>query len=255
DVGGTVPYAYFANKEALFLAAVDEDAVAVIHEALSGAFDDPDKLDWQDMLLVSLLDAVDRHPLARRLLAGLEPEVTPRVLHVPALEELRKATAERLATDQVAGIVRPDVDPTTMAEGMVAIVMSLPMSVVQLGLDPAGPSAVRAPDHHRGLGAVLVAAGRLLGRRHEGRHERVRVHDRAPDLRHEEGGHEEPPVGQLEDPRRPLPVGAADDDAGPDELVDHRRVGAEAAGVALGDRPVAVGRGGPGARADIDLLL
>ncbi|HLT69972.1 MAG TPA: TetR/AcrR family transcriptional regulator [Acidimicrobiales bacterium] len=140
-VGGTVPYAYFANKEALFLAAVDEDAAAVIHEALSGAFDDPDPLDWQDMLLVSLLDAVDRHPLARRLLAGLEPEVTPRVLHVPALEELRKATAERLATDQVAGIVRPDVDPTTMAEGMVAIVMSLLMSVVQLGLDATSPYA------------------------------------------------------------------------------------------------------------------
>jgi AcrR family transcriptional regulator len=140
-VGGTVPYAYFPNKEALFLAAVDEDAAAVIHEVLSGAFDEPGQLDWQDMLLVGLLEAVERHPLARRLLAGLEPEVTPRVLNVPALEELRKAAAERLAADQAAGIVRPDVDPTTMAEGMVAIVMSLLMSVVQLGLDATSPYA------------------------------------------------------------------------------------------------------------------
>ena len=34
-VGGTVAYAYFPNKEALFLAAIDEDAAAVIHEGLS----------------------------------------------------------------------------------------------------------------------------------------------------------------------------------------------------------------------------
>lgn len=150
-VGGTVPYAYFANKEALFLAAVDEDAAAVIHEALSGAFDEPGLPDWQSTLLETLLGAVDRHPLARRLLAGLEPEVTPRVLHIPALEELRKVTAERLAAEQMAGTVRPDVDPMTMSEGMVAIVMSLLMSVVQLGSDAAGPYAAS-------VSAVLEAA-------------------------------------------------------------------------------------------------
>ena len=33
-VGGTVAYAYFPNKEALFLAAIDEDAAAVISEGL-----------------------------------------------------------------------------------------------------------------------------------------------------------------------------------------------------------------------------
>ncbi len=33
-VGGTVAYAYFPNKEALFLAAVDEDAAAVIEGGL-----------------------------------------------------------------------------------------------------------------------------------------------------------------------------------------------------------------------------
>jgi len=33
-VGGSVAYAYFPNKEALFLAAVDEDAAGVIDEGL-----------------------------------------------------------------------------------------------------------------------------------------------------------------------------------------------------------------------------
>lgn len=150
-VGGTVPYAYFANKEALFLAAVDEDAAAVIHRALDGAFDEPGMPDWQDTLLVTLLRAVEEHALARRLLAGLEPEVTGRVLEIPALEELRKVCAARLTADQLAGTVRSDIDPATTANGIVAIVMSLLMSVVQLGIDATSPYAAS-------VAAVLEAA-------------------------------------------------------------------------------------------------
>jgi AcrR family transcriptional regulator len=150
-VGGTVPYAYFANKEALFLAAVDEDAAGLIHRALDGVFDEPGLPDWQDTLLVTLLEAVDEHALARRLLAGLEPEVTGRVLQIPALEQLRAVCAARLAADQRAGTVRPDIDPVTTADGVVAIVMSLLMSVVQLGLDATSPYAAS-------VAAVLEAA-------------------------------------------------------------------------------------------------
>ena len=150
-VGGTVPYAYFANKEALFLAAVDEDAAAVIHRGLDGLFEGAVLPDWQETLLVTLLGAVEEHALARRLLAGLEPEVTPRVLQIPALEELRGVCAQRLAADQVAGTVRPDIDPATTAQGVVAIVMSLLMSVVQLGLDATNPYAAS-------VAAVLEAA-------------------------------------------------------------------------------------------------
>ena len=60
------------------------------------AFDEPDLPDWRQTLLFTLVGAVERHPLARRLLAGLEPDVTDRVLEIPALTELRKACAERL---------------------------------------------------------------------------------------------------------------------------------------------------------------
>src|SRR4051794_6583418 len=110
DVGGTVAYAYFADKEALFLAAIDEDAAAVIHEGLSSIFENPDRPDWRQTLLFTLVGAVEGHPLARRLLAGLEPDVTVRVLEIPALNELRKACAERLRTEQVTGSVRTDID-------------------------------------------------------------------------------------------------------------------------------------------------
>ena len=134
-VSGTLAYAYFSNKEALFLAAVDEDAAAVINEGVSHILEDPSSGpdDWRQTLILALVAAVDGHPLARRLLAGLEPEVTVRVLEIPALAELRKACAERLRTDQAAGQIRTDIDAVAIANGMVTIILSLLMSIVQLG--------------------------------------------------------------------------------------------------------------------------
>jgi len=55
------------------------------------------------------------------------------VLEIPALAELRKACIERLRTEQLAGIIRTDIDPVVVANGMVTIILSLLMSVVQLG--------------------------------------------------------------------------------------------------------------------------
>src|SRR5687768_3449417 len=72
-VGGTVAYAYFPGKEALFLAAVDEDAAAVIHEGVTTVLEGGDIQDWRQLLLVTLVQALQGHPLARRLLSGLEP--------------------------------------------------------------------------------------------------------------------------------------------------------------------------------------
>lgn len=135
-VGGTVPYAYFPGKDALFLAALDEDAAAVIQEGLRDVVVVPDLpaiSDWRQTLIFTLVEAVDHHPLARRMLAGLEPDVTDRVLELPALNELRKACLGRLQLEQLGGTVRADIDPATIANGMVAIILSLLMSVVQLG--------------------------------------------------------------------------------------------------------------------------
>ncbi len=133
-VSGTAAYAYFADKEDLFFAAVDEDAAGVIEEGVPSVLDgSADVAELQQTLIFTLLDAVDRHPLARRLLAGLEPDVTERVLEIPALEELREAVADRLRAEQRGGNVRSDVDPTAMANGLVAIVISVLMSVVQVG--------------------------------------------------------------------------------------------------------------------------
>jgi AcrR family transcriptional regulator len=150
-VGGTVTYAYFPNKEALFLAAIDEDAAAVIEEGLTSVMGHPGLPDWRQMLIFTLIDAVNAHPLTRRVLAGLEPEVTARVLEIPALSDLRKAVGERIHAEQLAGTVRTDIDPTSIANGVVAIMLSLLMSVVQLGTEVAGAYALD-------IGAVFEAA-------------------------------------------------------------------------------------------------
>lgn len=137
-VGGSVAYAYFPNKEALFLSALDEDAAAVIGEGVTHLLDGEKRDEWHTTLIVSLVDALDRHPLARRVLAGLEPEATDRVIDIPAMLELRKAVAERLRLDQEAGRVRADIDPTAVGSGAVTIIVSLLMSVVQFGSSGIG---------------------------------------------------------------------------------------------------------------------
>ena len=149
---GTAAYAYFPGKEALFLAAVDEDAAGVIEEGVNRILDARDvDPQWGETLVLTLLSALERHPLARRVLAGLEPDFTVRLLGIPALEQLRKACGERFRAQQLDGAMRSDVDPQQMANGLVTIVMSLVMSLVQVG---TGPAAVLGPD----VTAVLQAA-------------------------------------------------------------------------------------------------
>jgi AcrR family transcriptional regulator len=137
SVGGTVTFNYFPSKEALFVAALDEDAAAVIQEGLSNVIEVPSITDWRQTLIFTLVDAVERHPLARRILAGLEPEITERVVDLPALAQLRKACVERLRSDQLSGSVRRDIDPVAIAGGVVAITISLLMSVLQFGATAA----------------------------------------------------------------------------------------------------------------------
>lgn len=137
SVGGTVAYTYFPNKEALFIAAVDDDAAAVIGAGLPSLDDESGSGDWPLQLILDLFASVEHHPLARRLLGGLEPEITSRVLEIPAVNELRKACIERVRAGQLAGAVRTDADATMLGNGILTISLSLLMSMVQIGSDAA----------------------------------------------------------------------------------------------------------------------
>lgn len=131
-VGGTVAYAYFDNKESLFLAALDHDAAEVIGEGVTHLLE-VDEPGWQATLVFTLIEALERHPLARRVLSGLEPGVTDRVIDIPAMNELRRTIAERLRTQQESGTVRRDIDPDAIADGGVGIVVAILMAVLQFG--------------------------------------------------------------------------------------------------------------------------
>lgn len=133
----TAAYAYFPNKEALFIAAVDTDAAEHIGEAMASVLEGRWEGDWRN-LITSLIDALDNHPLARRVLAGLEPEFTVRLLGIAALQELRAGLTALLASEQQAGLVRADIDPAAIAGGLVTIVLSMLLSLLQMGAMPEG---------------------------------------------------------------------------------------------------------------------
>ena len=129
----TASYPYFSNKEALFVAAVDDDVAGLIESAVSLVAMRADAEHWARALLQGLYGRLAEHPLAGRILRGLEPDFTMRLLHIPALEELRKGVTELIRVEQVEGAVRRDIDPAQTASGMVVIVISLLMAVTQTG--------------------------------------------------------------------------------------------------------------------------
>lgn len=132
-VSGTLVYAYFADKEALFRAAVDADADAVGGDALARLLTEGDGRDWRRRLIYALVEAVDAHPLTRRILAGHEPDVIDRVLEIDTITQMRAACAELIRAGQAAGTMRDDIDPVRVGNGIVTILLSILMSVLQVG--------------------------------------------------------------------------------------------------------------------------
>jgi AcrR family transcriptional regulator len=136
-------YAYFTGKEALFEAAVDLDAGALIDRARTAIEGTPVR-DREAVILAELAGHVTEHPLAARVLSGQEPEVIDRVLDLPSLREFNAQIAQDIAEAQAAGEVRADVDPVTMANGFEAIVLTLLMGFLQAKVDGESRLAVGA---------------------------------------------------------------------------------------------------------------
>lgn len=125
-------YAYFPSKEALFDAAVDADASALVAEAEARVADVPAR-QLVPMLLVMFLGGLDRHPLVRRVLSGKEPEALERLVDLPVLGRLTGDIADAIRTAQGRGEVRTDLDADLFASGAETILLSLLMSVSQVG--------------------------------------------------------------------------------------------------------------------------
>ena len=144
-------YAYFAGKEGLFQAAVDADAGALIEAARSVAAKGASAREQLFLFVADLRERVDDHPLARRVLSGLEPEVAARLLTIPSLVALTAALADDLAEAHAASEIRADVDPAEVAVGLETIVLALLMAELQTGLTVE-------PERQAGVLAVMDAA-------------------------------------------------------------------------------------------------
>jgi AcrR family transcriptional regulator len=149
-------YAYFAGKEGLFQAAVDTDAASLIDAARSDALGGGSARERLFVFVAALRARVDDHPLARRVLSGLEPEVAARLVTIPSLVALTAELADELAEAQAAGDIRGDVDPAELAVGLETIVLALLMAELQTGLTVEAERAA-------GVLAVIDAALRPPG--------------------------------------------------------------------------------------------
>ena len=129
----TASYPYFANKEAFFVAAVDEDVAGLIGDAVSFVAIDENLEGWGGVMIQALLDHIPHHPLAARIVKGLEPHFTMRLHYIPALQDLRKTVTELIRSEQLSGRVRQDIDAAQTSRGMTVIVISLLMASAQTG--------------------------------------------------------------------------------------------------------------------------
>jgi AcrR family transcriptional regulator len=123
-------YAYFDNKDSLFVSAVDADATSLVidaHDALTGT---PVR-EIPQTFLVNLYLRLDDHPLARRVLAGQEPEVLPRLIDLPAIRMATRLIVQDMQAGQEAGEVRRDIDPAVLGDGVEAMILSLLLATVQ----------------------------------------------------------------------------------------------------------------------------
>jgi AcrR family transcriptional regulator len=125
-------YAYFENKQALFAAAVDDDATGLIDDAYAGASAAPIDL-FIPTLILCLLGGLADHPLAHRVLAGQEPEAITNLVDLPALDRFCASMEGRLHQAQADGEIRSDIEPALIASGVQALVVALLMSTIQTG--------------------------------------------------------------------------------------------------------------------------
>ncbi len=125
-------YAYFENKEALFRAAVDADASALIDKVSAQVSGVPPR-HLIPSVIVYALAALNDHPLAHRVLSGLEPDEVPRLVGLPALERFGQTLAAQIAAGRESGEVRADLDPGKLAGGLESLILGVLFNTVLSG--------------------------------------------------------------------------------------------------------------------------
>ncbi len=132
DLTQAAAYAYFENKEALFQAAVDTDAGALIDEVTERVAGTPIR-DLIPSVILWAVVGLDAHPLARRLLSGQEPDEIPRLVELSAMRRFGSLLAAELTQAKNRGEIRVDLDPDLLAAGLESLVLGLLFTTVLSG--------------------------------------------------------------------------------------------------------------------------
>ncbi len=158
EVGMTAgaPYRYFADKETMFLAAVDADGAELIDLVRSNVFQ---RLGGPvSELLAQLTDqlsqALDDHPLVARVLSGGEPMGPERILALPNLGALRGELTALLRLGQELGTIRRGPDAAVLALGIETAVLYQLAHIASLRGSDASPDR----DRWAALAALVDAA-------------------------------------------------------------------------------------------------
>lgn len=137
-VSATAIYRYFPDKEALFEAAVDADAEALVAIARAKLSTDvgPSLIDLLDLLSEGIADAVVDHPLVGRVLAGDRTMPSRLMLQPPSLVGLRAEIAALLEMLQQQGLVCACLDPASTALALETVVLSHITELAASGTPP-----------------------------------------------------------------------------------------------------------------------
>jgi AcrR family transcriptional regulator len=124
-------YAYFADKDAYWTAAIEADLDALEAEIRDTALRSEQPI--YD-LMAGLLAALDRHALTRRVFADGTPDDLQLVLRHRLFSGTTALIADRLAARKAAGLLPGDGDPEVLARGIETVMFGLIVSTVRAGM-------------------------------------------------------------------------------------------------------------------------
>jgi len=142
-------YAYFPDKEGLFIAAFDHDTNLLIDTVVTQA-PVPQLAPWIG-LLPRVYAVLPQHPLTRRVLEGAEPDLVPRLFDLSSARRLRQTLAAAIRAAQQAGVARQDIDADVIATGLETLIVATVLAAVQARI-------TGDEDRRAGVLALIVAA-------------------------------------------------------------------------------------------------
>jgi len=124
-------YAYFADKETIWAAAIEADLDDIEHDIRQKALGSDRPL---FELMTGVFTQLDRHPLTRRVMSDGSHADLQLVLNHHLFAGTTELVADRLVARRAAGLLPADADPATMALGLETLMFSMMLSSVRAGM-------------------------------------------------------------------------------------------------------------------------